>query len=179
MSYFIRKFAVAGVIVLALFLGAFGMFKIVPGSLLPDEDQGMIMVATQLDPSASLSSSESVGAQLEKIIMQQPSVSDELTFAGFDMLSSTMKSNSIASFIKLKPWEERKTKELSSAGLVAKLYVLSQMQIPVWKVTFKIAVRAAQRNCRPRRKSLLKPPKNGPNFPASAPPSRRLFRSTP
>lgn len=129
-SYFIRKFAVAGVIVLALFLGAFGMFKIVPGSLLPDEDQGMIMVATQLDPSASLSSSESVGAQLEKIIMQQPSVSDELTFSGFDMLSSTMKSNSIASFIKLKPWEERKTKELSSAGLVAKLYVLSQMQIP-------------------------------------------------
>lgn len=128
--FFIRRLPVAIICVLLLCAATLGLFKVVPGSLLPDEDQGMIMVATQLDPSSSLTSSAAVAGDLEKIILQQPSVADELTFTGFDMLSSTMKSSSIASFIKLKPWDERKTKALSSAGLVGTIYMLAQAQIP-------------------------------------------------
>lgn len=41
------------------------MFKIVPSSLLPDEDQGMIMVSTQLDPASSLASSDKVAGELK------------------------------------------------------------------------------------------------------------------
>lgn len=127
-AYFIRRLSVSAVVVALFFLAAWGMFKIVPSSLLPDEDQGMIMVSTQLDPASSLASSDKVAGELEKLILAQPSVSDELTFAGFDMLSSTMKSSGIASFIKLKPWEERKTKALSSAGLVGALYMQAKIQ---------------------------------------------------
>lgn len=129
-AYFIRRLSVSAVVVALFFLAAWGMFKIVPSSLLPDEDQGMIMVSTQLDPASSLASSDKVAGELEKLILAQPSVSDELTFAGFDMLSSTMKSSGIASFIKLKPWEERKTKALSSAGLVGALYMQAKNTIP-------------------------------------------------
>ena len=129
-SFLIRRLPVAIICVLLLCAATFGLFKLVPGSLLPDEDQGMIMVATQLDPSSSLTSSAVVASDLERIVLEQPSVEDELTFTGFDMLSSTMKSSAIASFIKLKPWDERKTKELSSAGLVGTVYMLAQSQIP-------------------------------------------------
>ena len=118
-AFFIRRIPVALVCIVLLFAGALGLFKIVPSSLLPDEDQGMVMVATQLDPAASLTQSQQVASELEKLIQSQPSVADELTFSGFDMLSSTQKSNGIASFIRLKPWDERKTEALSSFGLVA------------------------------------------------------------
>ena len=88
------------------------------------------MVSTMLDPSTSLSHTQEVAKQLEEIVLAQPAVQEEMTFAGFDMLSSTMKSSSIASFISLKPWDERKTKELSSFGLVATIGKLGAGQIP-------------------------------------------------
>ena len=79
----------------------------------------MLIVATMLDPATSLSTSQKVAQQLEEIILEQPAVKEELTFAGYDILSSTMKSSSIASFISLIPWKERKTQELSSFGVVS------------------------------------------------------------
>ncbi len=129
-SFFIRRVPVAAVILALMFAGAFGLFKIVPGSLLPEEDQGMLMVAAQLDPSSSLSSSTAVGNQLEEILLSLPAVSQELTFSGFDLLSGTQKSNSVSSFVALKPWKERKAKDMSSTAVVAQIYGLALMKIP-------------------------------------------------
>lgn len=129
-AFFIRRVPVALLCVLLLWGAAFGLFKIVPTSLLPDEDQGMIMIATMLDPATSLSNTEQVAHAVEKIILDQPSVQQELTFAGYDMLSSTMKSSSIASFVALKPWKERKTEALSSFGTVAAIGKMGAGMIP-------------------------------------------------
>ena len=118
-GFFIRRIPAAVLALLLVWGGAVGLFKIVPSSLLPDEDQGMLIVATMLDPATSLSTSQKVAQQLEEIILEQPAVKEELTFAGYDILSSTMKSSSIASFISLIPWKERKTQELSSFGVVS------------------------------------------------------------
>ena len=101
-SFFIRRVPVSAVIIALIFAGALGLFKIVPSSLLPEEDQGMLMVAAQLDPSASLANSTEVGAQLEKIILAQPAVEQELTFTGFDLLSSKQKSSCVFALVALK-----------------------------------------------------------------------------
>ena len=129
-SFFIRRVPVSAVIIALIFAGALGLFKIVPSSLLPEEDQGMLMVAAQLDPSASLANSTEVGAQLEKIILAQPAVEQELTFTGFDLLSNTQKSNSVSAFVALKPWKERKAKGMSATDMVAKIYGESVYKIP-------------------------------------------------
>ncbi len=129
-SFFIRRVPVSCLILVLLLAGTLGLFKIVPGSLLPDEDQGMIMAVAQLDPSASLSSSSEVAAKLEKVILAQPAVEQELTFAGYSMLSSTQQSNTISSFVALKPWDERKKKGLSSLDVVAGIYKAALTQIP-------------------------------------------------
>lgn len=129
-GFFLHHISVALIAVLLLWAATMGLFKWVPTSLLPDEDQGMIMVATMLDPSTSLSSTQKVATQLEDIILKQPSVKEELTFAGYDILSSTMKSSSIASFIALKPWKERKAHELSSFSTVAAIGKMGAGQIP-------------------------------------------------
>ncbi len=129
-GFFLHHVSIALIAVLLLWAATMGLFKWVPTSLLPDEDQGMIMVATMLDPSTSLSNTQKVATQLEDIILKQPSVKEELTFAGYDILSSTMKSSSIASFIALKPWKERKANELSSFSTVAAIGKMGAGQIP-------------------------------------------------
>lgn len=129
-AFFIRRLSVSGVLIGLLFLATFGLFKVVPGSLLPDEDQGIIMVAAQLDPSASLANSDAVAKQLEEIVLAQPAVSQELTFAGFDLLSSTQKSNAVSTFVALKPWKERQGKGMSSTDVVGKIYAESLFKVP-------------------------------------------------
>ena len=100
-SFFIRRVPVSAVVLVLLVAGMLGLFKIVPGSLLPDEDQGFIMVSAQLDPASSLTSSQEVANTLEKIIISNPAVDQDMTFTGYDMLSSTQKANAVSSFVML------------------------------------------------------------------------------
>lgn len=129
-SWILRKGTVSAIILAALFLVTFGLFKIVPGSLLPMEDQGVIMVASQLDPSSSLSAGGKVASEMEDVLLSLPSVQKELTFAGFDMLTSAQKNNSVASFVMLKPWDERKKADESSEATVMQVYQKAQQEVP-------------------------------------------------
>ncbi len=129
-SFILHKGIVSAIIMAVLFLATWGLFKIVPGSLLPTEDQGIIMVASQLDPSSSLSASDKVASEMEDVLLSLPSVQKEMTFAGFDMLTSAQKNNSVASFVMLKPWEERKAENESAIATVAQVYQKAQTQVP-------------------------------------------------
>ena len=129
-SFILHKGVVSAVVMGILVLGIWGLFKIVPGSLLPTEDQGIIMVAAQLDPSSSLSASDKVSKEMEDVLLSIPSVEKEMTFAGFDMLTGAQKNNAVASFVMLKPWEERKAKNESALATVAQVYQKSQQQVP-------------------------------------------------
>ena len=129
-SFILRKGMVSAIIMAVLFLTTWGLFKIVPGSLLPTEDQGIIMVSAQLDPSSSLSASDKVAGEMEEVLLSIPSVQKEMTFAGFDMLTGAQKNNSVASFVMLKPWEERKKKDESSSSTVMQVYQKAQTQVP-------------------------------------------------
>lgn len=133
-SFFIRRTIVSAVVLGIMVVALFGLFKIVPGSLLPTEDQGFIMVAAQLDPASSLTSSTVVADELEQIILHNPAVAQDMTFTGYDMLSSSQKTSAVSSFVMLKPWEERKTKALSSLGVVAAIYRGALAKIPTARV---------------------------------------------
>ncbi len=133
-GWMIRKGAVAAALMVLLVLLTAGLFKIVPSSLLPNEDQGIIMVASQLDPGSSLSSADKAAAQMEDVLLSIPSVEKEMTFAGYDILTGAQKNNSIASFVMLKPWDERKEKNLSSTATVAQVYQKAQTAVPAARV---------------------------------------------
>ena len=133
-GWMIRKGAVAAALMVLLVLLTAGLFKIVPSSLLPNEDQGIIMVASQLDPGSSLSSADKAAAQMEDVLLSLPSVQKEMTFAGYDILTGAQKNNSIASFVMLKPWDERKEKNLSSTATVAQVYQKAQTAVPAARV---------------------------------------------
>ena len=86
-GWFVRKGTVSAIVMVVLLLLTAGLFKIVPGSLLPNEDQGIIMVASQLDPSTSLDASQKTADKMEDLLLSVPSVQKEMTFAGYDLLT--------------------------------------------------------------------------------------------
>ncbi len=52
------------------------MFRILPSSFVPDEDQGYFFVVAQVSDAASLSVTSRFTQQLEKIILADPAVQD-------------------------------------------------------------------------------------------------------
>ena len=129
-GWFVRKGTVSAIVMVVLLLLTAGLFKIVPGSLLPNEDQGIIMVASQLDPSTSLEATQKTASKMEDLLLSVPSVKKEMTFAGYDLLTGAQKNNSVASFVMLKPWDERKAKNLSSMATVAQVYQKALQALP-------------------------------------------------
>lgn len=121
-SYLIKHRKIACIAMLIIFTLTGILYKIVPSSLVPNEDQGVIIVSVLMPDGASLSRVEEVSNKLGAFLKNDPLVTDYVTLAGFDMLSGSLKTNAGTAFILLKPWDERKTKEESSFEFANKIY---------------------------------------------------------
>jgi hydrophobic/amphiphilic exporter-1 (mainly G- bacteria), HAE1 family len=105
-------------LLLAAFTAAAGFFgKNIPGSFLPDEDQGYLYGGLQLPNSSSLQRTSEAAREVEQVMMKTPGVEYVSTVVGYSMLSGVNATYSAFFFISLKPWEERKTPETSYEGI--------------------------------------------------------------
>ncbi|MDB5548473.1 MAG: Hydrophobe/amphiphile efflux [Tardiphaga sp.] len=106
-AFFLKRtfvsLAVVGVMLAATAL----LFSKVPGSLVPQEDQGYVLMVTQLPPASSLSRTRAISATTAEAIKNMPEVQGVVALSGFDILSSAQKTNSGVAFITLKDWAER------------------------------------------------------------------------
>ena len=116
----IRKSAFALVALFVFFVAVGGLFKILPSGFLPDEDQGVFFVAVRLPDGASLERNQRVTAEVEKIVSSLPGVADTTTLGGLDITTSTNNANVTTVIGTLKPWEERKTKDLQFKGILGR-----------------------------------------------------------
>lgn len=120
---FINKRAVLAILVFGgLIALSAGLFRIIPSSLAPDEDQGYVLAAAFLPDGASLQRTAATMDKLDAMMESNPAVKDRMSFAGFDILSGSNKTNSGVSFITLKPWDERKSPQLSSMAVVKDIF---------------------------------------------------------
>jgi multidrug efflux pump len=108
-SFVIFAIAVAGVV---------GLFKILPTSFVPQEDQGYIFVPYFLPDSASLDRTHAVGEQAVDILRKHPAVANVTQIDGFSLLDSQNKTNFGVLFVSLKDYEERKGEELGADALI-------------------------------------------------------------
>ena len=109
--FLIRKSLIA-VIILVGFIFLAGMFgKRVPGSFLPDEDQGYFFSQVILPDSASLQRTDAVMKQCEEILKKTPGIEYYSTVTGLNFLSGVNTTYSGIFFISLKEWKERKAPE--------------------------------------------------------------------
>ncbi len=94
-----------------------GLFAIIPGGLVPNEDQGNLLMAYSMPEASSLPRTEKFTAKMADMVKKNDNVTDVLTINGFNMLSSSQNSYSGISFIILKDWEERKAAAQSAESL--------------------------------------------------------------
>ncbi|EJF89238.1 efflux RND transporter permease subunit [Bartonella tamiae] len=106
-TFFVHKIW-AGILVFVLVcVATFVMFEKVPGSLVPDEDQGYILAVSILPSASSLERTAAVVEQASNILHDNSAVLDVAEISGFDMLSGGLKTSSGALFVMFKDWKER------------------------------------------------------------------------
>lgn len=101
----------------AAIIGATGwLFMHLPGSFLPEEDQGYFINMVQLPPGASQERTIEVLSQVEQYYLKQPEVAKVIGVVGFSFFGRGQ--NAALAFVRLKDWDERKGKDHSSTALV-------------------------------------------------------------
>ncbi|MEO8848116.1 MAG: efflux RND transporter permease subunit, partial [Casimicrobiaceae bacterium] len=112
-----------GVIGLTLFAlmvgGAVLMWRITPGSLVPDEDQGFYISAVILPDGATLERTQKVVEQVEAAVRSNPNNQDVVAFTGFDFIGGGFRNNAATLFVTQKPWDDR---TVTAQQLVGELY---------------------------------------------------------
>jgi multidrug efflux pump len=101
------------------------LFVTIPGSLLPDEDQGILMGVAVLPPAASLHRTAAVMDQMGKNLIQHPAVKNVFAVSGFDLLSGCLKPSAGTAFVTLKDWKERTDPALDARNLPGALIALN------------------------------------------------------
>src|SRR5215212_4836244 len=94
------------------------LFRRLPGSFLPVEDQGAVITVIQAPPGATTERTNLAIEQVKAFYRQQPQVATNILVRGFSFFGQGQ-ANAIA-FVRLKPWEERKGAENSAQALVTR-----------------------------------------------------------
>jgi hydrophobe/amphiphile efflux-1 (HAE1) family protein len=121
----VRRLTVMRVVVLSIFglllFATWGMFQIVPGGFIPSQDKQYLIGIVQLPDAASLDRTEDVVRQISQIAGQTPGVDHVIGFSGLSVQGFVNLSNAAVCFFPLKPFDQRKTKNLSAAAIAGEL----------------------------------------------------------
>ncbi len=133
----IVRFAVVMLVAYIAILG-FGLneFRKTPQGFIPQIDRGILIVAAQLPPGASLGRTDKVMRQATDIMLKTPGVADAVVIVGFSGASFTNAPNAGAMFVVLEPFEERakdpaKSTAAIQQALFRKLGALQEAQMIV------------------------------------------------
>jgi len=103
------RLAVVGVIAFAACCAAgWWLFNRVPGGFIPNEDQGVFIIAVQLPDGASLERNDALVRELEAFLAAQTEVQHVVVLGGQNILAgNAAQTNATAVFVTLKPWNQR------------------------------------------------------------------------
>jgi HAE1 family hydrophobic/amphiphilic exporter-1 len=105
--YFARKLVISLTILGVIVAAAAFLGKKVPGGFVPEEDNGYFLMGIILPDAASFERTDAVSAKVEKLLSQVEGIESYTVINGYNILSSTVSSNSATVFVQLKKWDER------------------------------------------------------------------------
>jgi hydrophobe/amphiphile efflux-1 (HAE1) family protein len=113
----LRRAIFALIVYGALVMLTFQMFRITPTGFIPLQDKQYLVAFAQLPEAASLDRTDSVIRQMSEIALQHPAVDSAVSFPGLSINGFTNSTNSGIVFATLKPFEERRTPQLSGLAV--------------------------------------------------------------
>ena len=121
--FLLRRPVVGLGLFLLVLLAAFGLFRLVPGSLVPPEDQGYFIAAALLPDGATLPRTRAVTDRIEKVLLADPAVEDVGSIIGIDFVGGGSNSAVSTMFVILKKWDERKGEGLDLDSTLGRFYM--------------------------------------------------------
>ncbi|MCC7463763.1 MAG: multidrug efflux RND transporter permease subunit [Gammaproteobacteria bacterium] len=105
--FILKRGLIAAGVFAAMLAAIIGLFRLVPGSLAPTEDQGYVFVIGALQDAASLRRTVAAIDAVAGEVMQHPAVAGTVSMAGMDPLTFSFKTNAGLVWLPLKPWDVR------------------------------------------------------------------------
>ena len=114
------KLCVVALVVIVALMGV--LFKVLPTTFIPEEDQGFYIGSVTLPEGTSLNRTNDLMRDLSDKLQQIPGVSQVMGISGYDILSSGAKSSAATFFVGLDPWSQRTTDDLSINAEIASVF---------------------------------------------------------
>lgn len=118
----LKRYLLAFLVFGTLALVIFGLFRTIPDSFLPEEDQGYFITVLQLPDGASKERTIEVLKRIENYFLSIPAVHSTDSLAGQNFVFGTRGANQATMFVPLHAWSERPNPEEQAAGLIASAF---------------------------------------------------------
>ena len=112
-----------------LALTGWGFIKM-PSGFIPEQDKGYLLVNVQLPDGASVQRTQEVVARVDALARKLPGVERAMAVSGQSILLQANAPNFGSLFVILKPFTERRGRELSDKAIAKRLRGLCYQQIP-------------------------------------------------
>ena len=106
-AWIIRRGAIGVVLFAVMVAAAFWLWRVTPGSLVPDEDQGYYIGAVFLPDGATLQRTDKVVTEVLKAINSNHANEYAIAFTGLDFLGGGYRNNAATIFVTQRHWDER------------------------------------------------------------------------
>lgn len=122
------------ILIFAVFIAGVGyLLKIIPGSLVPPEDQGYVIAAVILPDSASLSRTTATADAIRIEVEKNEDVAFQFAVNGLDFIGGGNKTNVSTMFTRMTEWSER---ESTADDLVGQVFAAGAQQKDGMAVAF-------------------------------------------
>ena len=120
------------IIFLLIVCGLTGLlFKILPSTFVPDEDQGYFVAAVMLPEGTSLNRTSATTDKVAAAIRENvPGVKDVIAVSGYNVVSSGTKSSAATLFLSMHPWAERSDFEKSVTAAIQNVFLVGNGVAP-------------------------------------------------
>jgi multidrug efflux pump len=103
----IKRMFVAGVLLAVMLGGIVWMFRILPTSFVPNEDQGYVLGQVVMPDAATLARTAQTSARVDELFSKNPAVEHRTVVNGYSLIDSQYKSNVATAFVTFKDFKER------------------------------------------------------------------------
>jgi len=127
----IKRMFVAMILLGVMLAGIVGLFRIIPSSFVPNEDQGYVLGQLVMPDAATLKRTAETSARVDALFAKNPAVENRTVVNGFSLIDSQYKSNVSTFFMTFKDFKERyssveRAKKENAKAVLMDVYAGSQ-----------------------------------------------------
>ncbi|HUP93476.1 MAG TPA: multidrug efflux RND transporter permease subunit [Burkholderiales bacterium] len=115
-AWMLRRGTIGALLFLGMVVITAGLWRSVPTSLVPDEDQGYYIAAVFLPDGATLERTDKVVGEVLKAIQSNPANEYVVAFTGMDFLGGSFRNSAATIFVAQKHWDERNVPTTALVG---------------------------------------------------------------